>query len=84
LAADRDYLEQMNVFQNEVKNKVADLYTTHKKEYDALYTFITEIVNDGKIMYKGTPKAKEYTLTKVIERMRSGNTGGSDAPTPAA
>jgi hypothetical protein len=84
LAADRDYLEQTNVLQNEVKNKVADLYTTHKEEYDALYAYITEIANDGKIMYKGTPKAKEYTLTKIIERMRSRNTGGSDEPTPDA
>jgi hypothetical protein len=83
LAADRDYLEQMNVLQNQVKNQVSDLYTTNKAEYDALYGYIAEIANDGKIMYKGTPKANEYTITKIIERMRSSNVGGGDAPTPA-
>ncbi|WP_310558313.1 hypothetical protein [Flavobacterium sp.] len=84
LAADSDYLEQQNVLQNEVKNKVSELYTANKAEYDALYDYIAEIANDGKIMYKGTPKAKEYTITKIIERMRSGNGGGGDAPTPSA
>ncbi|WP_310559994.1 hypothetical protein [Flavobacterium sp.] len=84
LAADRDYLEQQNVLQNQVKNKVSDLYTANKAEYDALYDYIAEIANDGKIMYKGTPKAKEYTIGKIIERMRSGNGGASDAATPTA
>ena len=81
LAADRDYLEQENVLQNEVKNQVGALYNANKGEYDALYAYISEIAADGKIMYAKTPKAKEYTIAKIIERMRSGNTGGSD-PTP--
>jgi sulfur transfer complex TusBCD TusB component (DsrH family) len=80
LAADRDYLELQNALQNQVKNQVSDLYTANKAEYDALYEYIAEIANDGKIMYKGTPKAKEYTITKIIERMRSVNAGGGDAP----
>jgi hypothetical protein len=33
-------------------------------------------------MYAKTPKAKEYTIAKIIERLRSGNSGGGDAPTP--
>ncbi len=84
LTADRDYLEVQNVLQNEVKNKVSDLYIVNKAEYDALYDYVAEIANDGKIMYKGTPKAKEYTITKIIERMRSGNGGAGDVPTPTA
>ena len=82
LAADRDYLEQQNVLQNQFKNQISVLYNANKVEYDALYAYVSEIANDGKIMYKGTPKAREYTITKIIERMRSGNVGGSD-PTPA-
>lgn len=82
LAADRDYLEQQNVLQNQVKNQISVLYNANKVEYDALYGYVSEIANDGKIMYKGTPKEKEYTITRIIERMRSGNVGGSD-PTPA-
>ena len=82
LAADRDYLEQQNVLQNQVKNQISVLYNANKVEYDALYGYVSEIANDGKIMYKGTPKEKEYTITRIIERMRSGNVGGVD-PTPA-
>ena len=40
------------------KNQVSALYTANKAEYDALYVYIAEIANDGKIMYKGTPKEK--------------------------
>lgn len=80
LAADRDYLEAQNVLQNEVRNQVLGLYNANKGEYDRLYDYVAEIANDGKIMYAKTPKAKEYTITKIIERMRSGNAGGSDVP----
>ncbi|WP_310560414.1 hypothetical protein [Flavobacterium sp.] len=83
LAADRDYMEQQNLLQNEVKNQIAGLYTANKAEYDALYDYIAEIAADGKIMYAKTPKAKEYTIAKIIERLRSGNSGGGDVPTPA-
>ncbi len=81
LTADRDYLEQQNVLQNQVKNQVSALYNANKVEYDALYGYIAAIANDGKTMYKGTPREKEYTITKIIERMRSGNTGGIDPTT---
>lgn len=80
LVADRDYLEAQNMLQNEVKNQVGALYTANKVEYDKLYGYIASIANDGKVMYKGTPKAKEYTIMNIIERMRSGNSGGSATP----
>ena len=79
LEADSDYLLAQNVLQNEVKNQVSGLYNANKVEYDKLYDFISAIANDGKVMYKGTPKAKEYTIVNIIERMRSGNSGGGDA-----
>ena len=80
LVADRDYLEAQNLLQNEVKNQVGILYTANKAEYDKLYGYIASIANDGKVMYKGTPKAKEYTIMNIIGRMRSGNTGGEGTP----
>lgn len=80
LASDRDYLEQENVLQNEFRNQIAALYKANKAEYDALYAYIAEIANDGKIMYAKTPKAKEYTIAKIIERLRSGNSGEDDLP----
>jgi len=80
LAADRDYLEAQNVLQNEVKNQVSILYNANKAEYDRLYKYISSIANDGKIFYKGKTKAKEYTIVKIIERMRSGNAGGTETP----
>jgi len=80
LTAERDYLEAQNVLQNEVKNQVTLLYNANKAEYDRLNKYITAIANDGKVFYKGKPKAKEYTILKIIERMRSGNSGSTETP----
>ena len=81
LAADRLFLEDKNEVQNTVKNAVKDLYDANRVAYDNLYTYISTICDAGKIMYKGQVKADQYTITKLIKRMRSGNSGGG---TPAA
>ena len=41
-----------------------------------LYGFIPTVSDAGKIIYKDPVKADEYTVTKLIGRMRSGNEGG--------
>lgn len=80
LAADKLFLEDKNEIQNTVKNAVKGLYSANSATYDNLYTYISTICDAGKIMYKGQVKADQYTISKLIKRMRSGNSGGSSTP----
>ena len=50
----------------------------NKAVYDALYDYIADISNEGKIVYKGTSEAKKYTIAKTIERLRLGYSGFGD------
>lgn len=76
LDATRMALETKNELQNSVRNQKKQLYENNKVAYDALYDYVGTIANAGKIRYKGTSKATEYTISKIIARMRSSNTGG--------
>lgn len=83
LAATRDALVVKNGLQNEKLNALKSLHTINKVVYKELFAYISTISEAGKIMYKGTTKASEYTISKLISRMRSGNTGGGeDTTTP--
>lgn len=68
---------------NELQNKVMDtkkqLYKDNKEEYDKLYEYVSVIAKAGKIMYDGMSKKDEYTVTKLISRMRGGG-GGATPP----
>lgn len=70
LSTRRDYLEAKNVLQNKYKNDIATLYKDNKVEYDALYDYIKDIADAGKRLYAGQKKAKEYTVSSLIKRMR--------------
>jgi hypothetical protein len=76
-------LEAKNALQNEIMNNKKQLYENNKTDYDALYDFIKTITGAGKIFYNGVVKADEYTVTKMISRMRGGG-GGTPPPTPPA
>jgi hypothetical protein len=65
-------LEAKNALQNEIMNNKKQLYEDNKTDYDALYDFIKTITSAGKIFYNGVVKADEYTVTKMISRMRAG------------
>ncbi len=80
LAAKRDFLNEKNELQNEKENALNTLYAANKGVYKALLKYIMTICEAGKIMYKGTVKADEYTVSKLISRMRSGNEGGGGTP----
>lgn len=82
LANSKLYLETKNEVQNTVKNAVKSLYNANRASYDNLYSYISTICDAGKIMYKGQVKADEYTISKIIKRMRSNNKGGGNT-TPA-
>ena len=70
LSTRRDYLEAKNVLQNKFKNDISTLYKDNKVEYDALYNYIKDIADAGKRLYAGQKKAKEYTVSSLIKRMR--------------
>jgi len=76
LQDENDFLTNTNVLQNDIKINIGKLYTANKTEYDKLYEYISEITADGKVMYARTNTAKEYTISKIIERLRSPNKGG--------
>lgn len=59
--------------QNKVLNAVKNLYEKNKTAYENLYTYISTISEAGKIIFKGQVKADQYTISKLIKRMRSGN-----------
>lgn len=80
LAADKLFLEDKNEVQNTVKNAVKGLYDANRAAYDNLYSYISTIADAGKIMYKGQVKASQYTISKLIQRMRSGNSGAGTPP----
>jgi len=75
-------LETKNELQNTVRNQKKTLYDNNKVVYDALYDYIITVANAGKIMYKGKSKVVEYTLSKIIARMRSSNDGGDETIPP--
>jgi hypothetical protein len=80
LATDRLFLESKNEVQNTVKNAVKDLYNANRTAYDDLYSYISTICDAGKIMYKGQIKADQYTISKLQQRMKSGNSGSKTTP----
>lgn len=75
-------LETKNELQNTVRNQKKTLYDNNKVVYDALYDYIITVANAGKILYKGKSKVVEYTLSKIIARMRSSNDGGDETLPP--
>jgi hypothetical protein len=83
LAATRDALNAKNELQNEKINVLKTLHSDNKLIYAALFVYISTISEAGKIMYKGNGKASEYTISRLISRMRSGNSGGG-IPLPTA
>jgi hypothetical protein len=63
-------LEAKNAMQNKIMNDKGQLYEDNKADYDALNEFIVTITKAGKIFYNTAVKSNEYTVTKLISRMR--------------
>ncbi|WP_445711921.1 hypothetical protein [Flavobacterium sp.] len=76
LATAKVNLETKNELQNSVMNIKKQLHKDNKAEYDKLYSFVSLITKAGKLMYDGLPKRDEYTVTKLVSRMRRGKKGG--------
>lgn len=70
-------LSKLNELQNEFLNARIKLTEVNKAEYAAAYAFISEIAEAGKIYFEGKKEEDEYTISKLISRMRSGNSGSA-------
>ena len=67
-----------NAMQNTVMNRRKQLVEDNQEDYDALYAYISEVAKKGKVFYKGKGKEDEYTITKIIARMRAPDRGDDD------
>lgn len=73
LAETKNLLLEKNELQNLKMNQLKQLHSDNNVVYKELYKYITTICSAGKIMYKGQIKVDEYTMAKLIGRMRSVN-----------
>ena len=60
-----------NVMQYKIMNEREKLVDGNKAAYKDLYACIAGVAEKGKLVFKGSGKADEYTITKIIGRMRS-------------
>jgi hypothetical protein len=70
-----------NTLQNSVLNSRKLLVDANKGDYKALYEFIKTVAEKGKLVFKGTVIEDEYSITKLIGRMRAPKKGGGNGPT---
>ena len=69
--ADATELERLNNEQNTAMNFRVNLTDENRAKYDALDEFISKIGNAGRRIFKGTPKANEYTVSHLLGRIRA-------------
>lgn len=72
----------LNTTQNSVMNIVKQLVSANKSDYKKLYAYITTVARNGKLVFKDTVVADEYSITKLIGKMRAPKKGGGDLPKP--
>lgn len=77
----RTSIADKNKLQNKIMNDRKQLVNANAAVYKNLYDYITNVARKGKIIFKGTKKADEYTLDKIIGRMRAPKRKEVDKPT---
>ena len=60
-----------NVLQNKIINDRKDLVDANRADYDALYACVAKVAEKGKIVFDGSRKEDQYTISDVIKRMRA-------------
>ncbi len=60
--------------QTQLMKKVASIADSNKNLYDALYKFISEICEDGKLIFESEQKAEEYTIKKMLAKLHTNKT----------
>lgn len=63
------YFETKNAEQNTLMSESKRTTSEAKPFYDTLYNYIKEVADAGKVVYKGSPKKEDYTISKVVQRM---------------
>jgi hypothetical protein len=72
-----------NNSQNEIINNRKKLTDVNASDYAELLKMIKQIANKGKLVFKGTVYQDEYTVSKVVKRIRAAKRkkdGGGNAP----
>jgi hypothetical protein len=64
-----------NALQNSVMNSRKTLVEANIKEYKKLYAYISKIAEKGKLVFAGSVTEEEYSITKLISRMRGPGRG---------
>lgn len=64
-------LNAKNNDQNAIINNHKELINANIEHYKALYEFISNIAEKGKLVFKGTVYEDEYTISKIMKRMRA-------------
>ena len=76
LEGHRVSLSERNALQNSFMNSRKQLTEANKAKYNELYGYINKIINAGKLVFDGTATRDEYTITKVVSRMRFAKSSG--------
>lgn len=64
-------LRELNGVQNVLMNQGKGVTFNEGTEYKALFAYIQNICRAGKIVFDGTITEDEYTITRLIKRMRA-------------
>lgn len=67
----RDSLELGNFNQTELIKNKKSLTSANLAEYEALYDMIKKVCEKGKLIFKDTPIAQEYTIQWNLSKMRA-------------
>lgn len=78
LLEDAEMLLQLNSEQNMLISQNEKLTEANQKEYNKLRDMITYIMSAGKITFSEQKKRKNYTMSYLVERMRSNNQKDDD------
>ncbi|MGH2664885.1 hypothetical protein [Flavobacterium sp.] len=64
-------LSEKNAAQNVFMNNRKTLTESNITQYNALYGYISKVVNAGRLIFEDTVKKDEYSIRRAVSRMRS-------------
>ena len=64
-------LAEKNTEQNVFMNQRKDLTEANVTHYNILYSYISKIVNAGRLVFEDSAKKDEYSVRRVVSKMRS-------------
>jgi hypothetical protein len=64
-------IETLNATQDSSMNEKKSGTNATRQQYDEVYGYISEVAKAGKLIYKGTPKADEYTISALLSRLHA-------------